>query len=607
MKKIGTYIMVAMLVASTPACSDFLEKEYDVSMSIDQVFGNSEHTRGILVDIYMSMPDVFQGFTDGQYRAASRDCMTDNAISFWDVHYYNSVLSGGYSAITYPETLQPWKTDVYGIRKANNFMKNARIEVVGNTEKAGDDNHLYNRYMAEARLMRAIFHFDLVANYGAVPLIGDDENGEPIVFDLGSPEAMNMKRTSAAEVLKWVADECDEVKNVLPFRYQSEAENWGRCNGASAYALKSRALLYRASKLNNPDNNLEWWKEAAQASLDFIAMNDQSSKPYGLYKTEDDDKSENYYECFASNPTVNNEYILTRSVWSTTAIEQFSAPCGFTGSVNGEGRTNPTQNFVDCYEMTNGKRIDEPGSGYDPQNPYKDRDPRLAQTVFYHGMTWGDKTAGEERALDMTYGSANTDYQSQFGGTLTGYYMKKFVYNISFKTPAAPAHACPIFRYGEILLNAAEALNEAYGPDGIDGKTAYRYVNEIRERVGMPAYSGMSQDELRKRIRNERRIELAFEDHRFFDERRWMLFEDNVPSVSGDVTSYSTEYCKLYGVRITTENGKTKYTYGPAEKRTQRVFVSPKNYLLPIPQDEVKRAPNLGQNPGWDLSSSGEE
>lgn len=595
-----------MLVASTPACSDFLEKEYDVSMNADQVFNNQEHTRGVLVDIYMSMPDVFKGFTNEQYAAASRDCMTDNAISFWDVHYYNTVLSGGYSAITYPSDLQLWKTDMYGIRKANNFMKNARIEVVGNTEKTGDDNRLYDRYMAEARLMRAIFHFDLVANYGDVPLIGDDENGNPITFDLGSPEAMNMTRTPAADVLKWVADECDKVKNVLPFRYQSEIENWGRCNGATAYALKSRALLYRASKLHNPDEDNNKWKEAAQAALDFINVNKNSSKPYELYRTKDDNKDQNYYECFASNPTTNNEYILTRSVWNANNIEINSIPCGFGGQRSAQGRTNPTQNFVDCYEMTNGKRIDEQGSDYNPQDPYTNRDPRLAQTVFYHGMEWGDKTSGENRPLDMTYGSINTDYQSQFGGTLTGYYMKKFVYNISFKNLPNPAHACPIFRYGEILLNAAEALNEAYGPNGVDGQTAYQFVNEIRSRVDMPAYSNMSQDELRKRIRNERRIELAFEDHRFFDERRWMLFEEPATSASSNVKSYSTEYRKLYGVRITSENGKTKYTYEPAEKRTQRVFVSPKHYLLPIPQDEVKRAPNLGQNPGWDLASSTE-
>ena len=106
------------------------------------------------------------------------------------------------------------------------------------------------------------------------------------------------------------------------------------------------------------------------------------------------------------------------------------------------------------------------------------------------------------------------------GGTLTGYYTKKFLNNMSFKSPTTYTHACPIFRYAEVLLNAAEAINEAEGPDN-----AYQYVNEVRARVGMPAYSGMSQSQLRERIRNERRIELCFEDHRFFDERRWKLFE----------------------------------------------------------------------------------
>ena len=153
-------------------------------------------------------------------------------------------------------------------------------------------------------------------------------------------------------------------------------------------------------------------------------------------------------------------------------------------------------------------------------------------------------------------------------------------------------HVCPIFRYGEILLNAAEAYNEAYGPD-----RAYQYINELRARVGMPAYSGMSQTELRERIRNERRIELVFEDHRFFDERRWMLFENQTPSSETSLPRYKQVY-NLYGVIITPEAG-TVYNYGAAERTTRRTFVSPRDYYFPIPDDELKKLPNLGQNEGW--------
>lgn len=152
---------------------------------------------------------------------------------------------------------------------ANLFLTNAREDVVGNYDKTGDDNHLYDRYIAEAKMLRAILHFELASWFGDAPIIGDDEEGNPIVFEQNDPR-MNQARTSCAEVMKWVADECDKIKDVLPFRYSNESENWGRVNGASAYALKARALLYRASPLNNPTNDLTWWQEAADAAVAFI-------------------------------------------------------------------------------------------------------------------------------------------------------------------------------------------------------------------------------------------------------------------------------------------------------------------------------------------------
>lgn len=593
MNKIILYFSTALLIIGIASCSDFLDKEFDLSMSEEQVFSNKENTRGFLANIYASLPDGFSGFGNTQFLGASRDCMTDNAVSFWDVHYYNSVLTDGYSALDHP-FMNFWNTNTYAIRKTNQFMKNARESVIGNTEKVGDENHLYDRYMAEARLLRAMFHFELVAWFGASPIIGEDEEGIPIVFDLSDPEKMNMARTPPAEALKWIADQCDLVKDVLPFRYSNETENWGRVSGAVAYALKSRALLYRASKLNNPSNEATYWQEAAQAARDFIAKNQTQANPYRLYQDANNNTNNNYYECFVTSPVYNNEFILCRSIWNTTVIETEMAPSGFSGTITAVGRTSPTQNLIDCYEMKSGLPIHDPASGYDDQKPYANRDPRLEQTILHHGSLWGDKQEEEERPVDVSAPDGK-DYQSLHGGTLTGYYSKKFVHNISFTNPSTPAHAWPIFRYAEILLNAAEAINEAQGPE-----QAYQYVNQVRARVGMPAYSGMTKEQFRDRIRNERRIELSFEDHRFFDARRWMLYEGQTP---GSETSkpYSQQYYNLYGVTVTDAENPS-YTYGPAEKRSRLVFNSPKNYYLPIPDSETKRAPNLGQNPGWELS-----
>lgn len=598
MKKIALYITTLLLALGTSACSDFLDKEVDLSLSDEQVFSSYENTRGFLANIYTYLPDAFAGYHDGQFRAASRDCMTDNALSFWDVHYYHSILTDSYSAIDHPFAKDFWPKNSKAIRAANQFMKNARESVIGNSNKTGDDNQLYNRYMAEARLLRAIFHFDIACWFGDVPIIGDDENGIPIVFDPGDTESMNMARTKCADALKWIANECDAIKDVLPFRYSNEDENWGRVNGAAAYALKSRALLYRASALNNPSNDLSYWQEAAQAAQDFITANNRQSKPYKLYTTDNNDKSRNYYECFVVTPYYNDEYILSRSVWNTREIELFLAPCGFSGQVSSTGRTNPTQNLVDSYETINGLPIDK-DPAYDAQNPYENRDPRLAQTILHHGSIWGDPLQEEQREVDVSYPSGK-DYQELHGGTLTGYYTKKFLNNMSFKSPSLYNHACPIFRFGEILLNAAEAINEASGP-----AQAYQYINQVRARVGMPAYSNMSQAEFRERIRNERRIELCFEDHRFFDERRWKLFEEQ-SNASEKTLPYYRQVYNIYGVTVTPE-ASTTYTYGPAQKHPTRAFNYPKNYYFPLPDAEVKKAPNLKQNPGWELSETAEE
>ena len=402
MKRISVYIAAVLLVLIGASCSDFLDKEYDASLSETKVFNNPNLTREFLANIYTNLPDGLAPLNDSQFTGASRDCMTDNAVTYWGLHYYTKIGSDGYTAADHP-LLGFWNNNTAGIRKCNVFLKNARSSVVGNSEKAGDDHKLFDRYRAEATLLRAIFHFDLIGWFGAVPIIGEDQAGTPIVFDLSDPNAMNMERTNAAQALEWVAAQCDAVKNLLPFRYSNETSNWGRMNGATAYALKARALLYRASLLNNPSNDKAHWLNAANAAKDFLAKNAEQNAPYLLYNTGNAESD--YYTCFTTNPVYNNEIIFARAVWNTNQVERVFLPVGFTGNFSGDGRTNPTQNFVDCYEMINGKRIDEAGSNYNENDPYKNRDPRLAQTVFYQGMTWGRADKEEQRKIDVRYNS----------------------------------------------------------------------------------------------------------------------------------------------------------------------------------------------------------
>jgi len=587
MKKRFINISLALLaLGCITSCSDVLDKEVDLTLQNEQVFSKFENTRGFLANVYSYLPDAFAGYTNGQFLAASRDCMTDNSLSYWNVHYYHSVLNDSYDATNHYFASTYWNSDLKGIRAANQFIANARENVIGNATKTGDDNHLYTRYIAEARFLRAMLHFDMVSYFGATPIIN---------HVLTNSEASAMTRANAPDVLKWIADECDSIKNVLPFRYSNENENWGRINGAAAYALKSRALLYRASKLNNTDNNMDWWKQAADAALDFINKNASLANPYKLYTTADNNPKQNYYQCFVTTPHLNDELILSRSEWNTREIEMFTAPCGFSGNVNSTGRTNPTQNLVDSYETINGLPIDKDPT-YDEQKPYENRDPRLEQTILHQGSVWGDPQQDEQRKVDVSYPDG-IDYQALHGGTTTGYYTKKFLNNMSFKSPTTYLHACPIFRYAEILLNAAESLNES-------GETneAYQYVNQVRARVGMPAYKDMSQSALRERIHNERRVELCFEDHRFFDERRWMLFNDQTVASEKTLPRYKQVY-NIYSVVVTPKDSK-EYTYKNDNTHPTRSFNLPKNYLFPIPDAEYKKDPGLGQNKGWELTTT---
>lgn len=593
-KNILISTMVFVLAGATISCSDFLDKEVDLTQQADNIFSDYNNTRGFLANIYTYLPDAFHGYTDGQYLNASKDAMTDNAVSYWDVHYYHQVHNDAFDATNHQFANYYYNLDTRGIRACNQFLKNARTDVIGNAAKAGDDNKLGDRWIAEARAIRAILTFDMACWFGDTPIFVTVEN-EPYIMNTSDPMP---DRSSFTDVVDWIVSECDAIKNALPFRYQNEDENWGRVNGAAVYALKSRALLYKASPLHNTSNDQSWWQAAAQAAEDFISANSAlGTRAYHLYSTGN--PNSDYYDCFISNPVLNPEYILSRSVWTTDAIEWACSPCGFAGSNQAYGRTNPTQNLVDSYETINGLPIDQDPT-YDEQNPYANRDPRLEQTILHHGSIWGDKVNGEERAIDVC--PTGIDYAELHGGTVTGYYPKKFVNNMSFKSPTSYRHACPIFRYGEILLNAAEAYANAG-----NASKAMEYVNQIRARVGMPAYSGLSGSSLVERIQNERRIELVFEDHRYFDERRWKLFEGKTASSETNLPMYKQVY-NLYGVTPDSApeadgSFKGSYSYNKSLKDPVRAFRSPKNYYFPIPDNEIKAISNWNQNSGWELSS----
>ena len=184
------------------------------------------------------------------------------------------------------------------------------------------------------------------------------------------------------------------------------------------------------------------------------------------------------------------------------------------------------------------------------------------------------------------------------GGTHTGYYLKKWCYNIDINNASNMPHSWILFRFAELLLNSAEAHFNLYLLNGnaSDLNTALTNINKVRARAGMPAYT--AETLTLERLQNERRVEFCFEDHRFFDQRRWMLFEGVTRSAEVTKPRYQ-QMLNIYGVQVGGTTAAPTYVYARSKANDTRTFVSPKSYLFPIPYTETKAAPGLGQNPGW--------
>ena len=422
------------------------------------------------------------------------------------------------------------------------------------------------RLEGELKFIRAFRYQDLIRNYGGVVLVGDKVSA--LTDNLQDPSLF--KRASIKESIDYTSAQLDDAAAKLPLNNDG---SWllGRATKGAALALKSRLKLYAASPLYAAGT----WADAVTAAQAVISLN-----KYGIY-------TGGYNNLFLVNET--NETIFERLYTKNanhTHLEIANGPNGYGGWA---GNT-PLQNLVDDYEMDNGKAITDPTSGYDPTHPYDHRDPRFAATVLYNGAMY------RGRAIEsfIPGGKDSKDGADNWNTTKTGYYLKKYMNDAyPLQNPWGNAGFQPwiYFRYAEILLNFAEAANEAYGPDVIpSGSTlsARTAINLIRSRpsVNMPALaSGMSQSQMRDAVRYERRVELAFEEHRFYDVRRWKI---------ADVTEN-----KPAGGVIITKNADGSFAYTPKVALDGRSFAT-KHYWLPIPRAEIQASGGqLQQNPGY--------
>jgi hypothetical protein len=551
------------------ACVKSLEDK-PLELITDQYLWDSTDSLGtnavyFLNNIYGNLPSGYNRI-GGDFL----DAATDDAVSSNDGTSIATFTSGGYSALSNPDN--SWQSNYASIRMCNLFVQNfGKVHLMRTLLLQGQ------YYRAENRCLRALFYYELVKRYGGVPLLGDN------VLTLG--DDLKLPRNSFDDCVNYVVKECDAVKDSLRADPVA-AGDYGRLTKAVALTLKAKILLLAASPLNNPTNDLNRWSRAKNAAADVIKQ--------GVFFLEPTYTA-------ASNWWIgrkNNEVILAYQRAVTTDLEVANSPIGYTsGTTASKGRTSPTEDLVEAFTTAKGLPITTDiksptnTSGYDANDPYSNRDPRLLLTVFCNGKsTWLGRAV-------QTYDGGKDRPGGAVTQTKTGYYMRKFLGDFAGGTAYSnQTHNFPIFRYADVLLMFAEAKNEVDGPGTGVATTdsVYTYMRAIRARAGIAAgvapnlyglANGLSTAAMRDLIRNERRVELAFEEQRFWDLRRWKVAE--------------TVYNKpLHGMRIIL-SGSNTLSYQVEELNIPFQFFAPRMYRYAIPYSEIVKNPNLTQNPGY--------
>lgn len=559
--KFFRYVFVSMAVGSAftlCSCNDFLDREEDSFIDKTATFDSYNRTKQYLTYAYSLLPEGLNRFSGGALLGAATDdaCF---AIESSNIQQFNN---GSWNALNNPDNV--WDRYFAGIAKCCTLLENSNhvnldISRLDPAKRVEYENNLKDIRMwrAEAHFLRAYFNFELLKRYGPIPIIKS-------TLDINK-DYSDTPRPTMKEVVEFIANDCDMAADSLeltPWRNMNDA--FGRATKGAALALKSRLLLYAASPLYvdfgdideaNKPSDATLWKAAADAAKAVIDLNQYELAPA--------------YDDLFKNDFQNKEYIFVRRYPSNSDFEKSNFPVSY----GGKGGTNPSQNLIDDYEMLDGTAFD----WSDPvkaAHPFENRDERLLATVLMNGVLFKGKRIA-------TY-PGGADAMPNPNATKTGYYLRKFLNeNVNIQTGGgSDGHVVPLFRLAEIYLNYAEALNE-YDPTNPDIAV---YLNKIRGRVSLPDVpSGLTQEQMRTLIHHERRVELAFEEHRFWDVRRWKV-------------ASSTLGATVKGVKITQDDAGN-FTYSPVQVE-QRVF-QPKMYWYPIPQSEVLKLHHWEQNKGW--------
>ncbi|MFA6401475.1 MAG: RagB/SusD family nutrient uptake outer membrane protein [Salinivirgaceae bacterium] len=558
MKNIISIAFLAIIVLLTVSCEDYLDKdpEVDTQLTYQEIFSDVHYAPGFLNNIYNNLPDGYSRFDGAMLAEACDEAVCSNAGASINLFNKNAI-----NASNNPDDV--WSGMYSGIRKCNIFLKELEPDGIITKSKSIPDEDDKDYYKGQALFLRGFFHFELLKRYGNIFYI------TKVIDPLNDEEVFSEEQITFDQAVEKIVADFDSAAVLMPGALPDTSYR-GRPISSTPLAFKSRVLLYAASPLNNPGNDFSKWLRAAEAAKVIV-----DSKKYTLTSLS---------SIFTS--PYNSEIIFAAAAFKRNNIEKYNYPVSYQGA----GYLNPTEDLVQSYGMASktytGRFID-----YDPNDPYslvntKKREDRLRYTVYYNGSRLKDTVV-------ESYVGGKDGLFSSSTATKTGYYLSKFMDPaLDIVKGEESPRGWVFMRYAEILLNYAEALNEY---DNVSNFAQITSILDIlRNRANLRPFSAadktllQNQDEMRKYIKLERRLELAFEEHRFWDLRRWKDAEVELNK-------------PVKGMRINLASDGT-YTYSEFEADS-RVF-DPKLYWYPIPRNEILKYQTAGktivQNPGWD-------
>ncbi len=595
--KVKSILIISLFSVLTFSCSDYLDP-WDFSLATEKkAFELTSYLNNMAGSAYSYLPGGFNRI-DNSYMTAA----TDESEEVNDMEKIQLFNNGTWNKYNNPDDI--WSNAYKGIRVASNYLQGTDTLTWTNVRYSNptvysDRMIELTRNRGEMHFLRGMYFFELMKRYGELPLIKDK-------IDLNDFDVTKYPRMPVDSVVEFIVNECDICTSrgkwaltqaqkdtllkynhkVLPSPYRDTLSIYypstgtytarqGRATIGSALALKAKTLVYAASKQFNPTGDVNKWIRAAAACREVIDLSTRYTSYYSLSST--------YSALFqpSSWGVWNNEFLFARKFSAFNSFDAANFPISIKGGKTG---TCPTADLVDAYEMADGTAF----SWSNPTQaaaPYTGRDPRLSATVFVCGEKFNNAAVIE----GWTGGNAGPGI---YHASKTGYYLKKYInQSLDLNSNATAPKIWSVMRLGEFYLFYAEAMNEAYGPDyKPSGYTlsALEALNKIRTRAGMPVVAGgITKDDLTARIRHERQIELAFEDVRFWDLRRWKIAENYLNG-------------SIHGVIITRNATTGALSYTPNVEVEKRVFEPAKMYLHPIPQSEIDKAQGvLIQNPNW--------